>query len=136
MLLLNSNPRGNILYFGTYRQAFVPYVRMLDNTGKVHVLQGEKLLGKSSNIATICRDYQIASIMVDSGRGASSFDFQPLLQAPSLFQLAQSTSIATPSQPARIMVFTYRGEIASKMTEIPLRPSLVDQSVADRLVKK
>ena len=133
---LNSNARGNILYFGTYRQAFVPYVRMLDKSGKVHVLQGEKLVGKSSTIAQVCHDYQIASIMFDSGRAAPTFDSQQLLQDPSLFQLAQSTSIGTPTQPARITVFTYRGEIASKMAEIPLRPRLVDQGVADRLVKK
>ncbi len=131
--VLNGEPKGNIVYFGDYRQLFVPYVRMLDSSRKVHVLQGDKALSEVPDIAALCRDYKAGFVFSEADAGAIPLAVANRLDGDQVFRRVMETSIDTGKSPVRIIIYAYTGPMAASMRSIPLRSRIVDQTVTNKL---
>ena len=118
----NSGTPGNIAYIGTDRQMFVPWVRILDPTRKVYVLQGDDIAAVSPDFATACRDFQVKWVFLQNSSDSS----QALAKirqelAGSSFELVRHDSFGPLGAERGLEVYRYRGPISIRMHTVPLR---------------
>lgn len=65
---------GNLLFFGGDYQLFVPWVRLLDPTGQVHVLKGDDVVSTAGTLPQALHDYRVRYVFAATdGRFAEMF---------------------------------------------------------------
>jgi hypothetical protein len=124
---------GNIVYFGDMRQLFVPYVRMLDSSRSIHVLQGDDVAAETPDIMQVCHDYRVAYVMAEGDEHVIPAAMAERLHSENLFRRVLDTHIDTEKGQLRISVYRYTGAMADEMHEIPLRSNIVDKNMINRL---
>jgi hypothetical protein len=124
--VLARDGKGNILYFGEHRQFFVPSVRMLDESRRVHVLQGhlavrEKSTGKR-DLPAACRDFRVRWVFLEqdySGRKGGRAIRRQLSRRR--FRLFREGTFAGPGGDRTLLIYEYQGPHRKTMSEVPVR---------------
>lgn len=121
---LLADGRGNIAYFGNFRQLFVPYVRHLDPDREVYVLQGDDITGVSGGrVATACHDYIVRWVVLDRPpHGAlSGPEIQEQLDGEPCFQCRRQETFGKRGYRVSVFIYEYNGPVADQMKTIPLQ---------------
>jgi hypothetical protein len=101
---------------------FVPWVRIMDQTRKVYVLQGDDIAGVSPDFATACRDFQVKWIFLEdvSEGGQDSKKIRSDV-ADYPFELIRYETFGPSRSGVGLKIYRYQGPIAKQMKTIPLR---------------
>jgi Dolichyl-phosphate-mannose-protein mannosyltransferase len=130
---LKDDSTGNIAYLGYYRQMFVPWVRILDLTRKVYVLQADDIAAVSPNFATACRDFRARWVFLESSSDPAEAVAKIRRDlAGSSFELVRPDSFGPQGEELILEVYRYRGPVSEHMQTIPLRSQVQGISVGDR----
>ena len=126
--LFEKNGKGNIAYFGNYRQMFVPFVRHYDPERQVHVLQGDDVTAASGGLAAACHDYVVRWVLVDLPPQGKLVDpeIERLLKSEACFRLRREETFGKSRYPVPLLIYEYVGPVADRMKVVPLRSETLD----------
>ncbi len=121
--LMEEDGKGNVAYFGNYRQMFVPFVRAYDPEREVYVLQGDDITEASGSVAQACHDYRVRWVLLDAPPTGKLYgsDIEEQVGLDPRFHWVRLEAFGKPGFQIPLAVYEYRGPVAEQMSVVPLR---------------
>ena len=126
---------GNIAYFGTYRQLFVPLIRQLDTTRSIYTLQGDDIVNAAGNLGDAAYQYRVKYLVIERARpDAGELDAiaRQVHDDPRFTRIGTGT-LHKPVGLLPIETYRYSGPVASKMARVPLESKLLSNRAVQAL---
>ncbi len=120
--LFAAGDPGNVLVFGLDKQVFTALIREHDDARSVHILRGERLLSPTRDVAGVCHDFRIHTVLVEAGPEQPPVTIAGPQAAllPELFQ----GHFERRGQPLTLLAYRYTGPLADKAADISLSSAL------------
>jgi hypothetical protein len=116
---------GNIAYVGHFRQMFVPWVRIIDSSRKVYVLQGDDIASISRDFASACHDFRVRWILVEDAEDQSSESKKIRKELDgSPFELVRQDTFGPVKSSTSLKIYRYIGPVSERMSTVPLRSKI------------
>jgi hypothetical protein len=120
--------KGNIIYFGEYRQPFVFYIRKFDSNKRIFILRGDDTFQQEPNIDSFCYKFRIKYLLFESPEQMTSVPFSEI---ESLAANCKNIDFLTRKNfyvyknNIGTNVYEFTGKIAARMAPIVLSSKLI-----------